>query len=138
MSSLSVVRKAVADTLSSVIPELSAYDKIVPQINYPGVVVHPEESDFTMAFKRGTISWDLNLLVLVSGLEPYIHQDLLDELVDISGPRSITQAIDNNRDLGLGQNNCYAHVNGMAAYWIRYLSAHYGATIKLKVITRGI
>lgn len=136
MSSLRVIRKAVADTLKDpTIEGLSTYEKIVPQINYPGVVVHPEEANYTKAFKRGLVQYEISLLVLVGGLEAYASQELLDELITPSGPKSIVQAIDNNRTLGLP--DCDAHVSELSAYWVRYLSAHIGARLKLNVVTPG-
>jgi len=127
------VRKGIKTTLEDpVIPGLSVYDKINPQVNYPGVVVHPDEADYTMAFRQGVVKWDINLLVLVGGLETVVMQDLLDELVSPYGEMSISQAIYNNRTLGLP--NCDAHVRGVNRYWVRYLSAHYGASLKMHVV----
>jgi hypothetical protein len=136
MSSFSAIRTALKVSLEDpVIEGLTAYDKIPAQMNYPSVVVHPEDADYTMAFQRGVVTYRFNLLVLVGATDSFARQDELDELVAPFGSKSIPKAIDSNRTLGL--SDCDAVVLGIERYWVRYLSAHIGASLMCRVLSRG-
>lgn len=136
MAGLAEIRKAIRTTLEDPgIPGLTTYNKIPSQMNYPCVVVHPDDIDYTKAFQRGLIVMDFNLIVLVSSLDmSEIAQDDLDELVNFQGPRSIPFKIYQNKSLGL--DSVEAHISSMSNYMVRYLNAHVGATLKLRVLTR--
>lgn len=136
MSTLPEVRQAFRDALADpVIVGLNSYKSIPSNPIYPCVIPIPKEADYTKAFQRGIVVWEYDLIVLVSGLDSEGSQDRLDQLIDISGGGSIPNALYNNRTLGLGDVD--VAVTGVGGYLIRFLNIHVGATLKVRVVTRG-
>jgi hypothetical protein len=139
MASLRLIRTAVANLITANItsdPRITAYRTLQSVKATPAVVVGPASSNFAAAMKRGADQWLLNLHVLVSDTDTTIGQDLLDDLIDGEGSRSIRAVIFDNPTLGLPNVN--AHIAGLAAYGVTFEATplqHIGATLQLAVVT---
>lgn len=114
MASLTAIRAAVKETLVSSIDGLMVYDTAPGGVVGPAVVVVPVEADFVVAFGRGADTIELDLIVFAPASDLAVGQATLDELVTGAGPRSIRQAVFNNRTLGLAGVD--AHVARMSDY----------------------
>ncbi len=124
------------DALSDpVIPGLSAYKAIPSNPLYPCVIPMPESANFAKAFQRGLVEWDYSLIVLVGGIDGDVAQLKLDQLIDISGPMSIPNALYTNRTLGL--NDTDVAVLGVSSYLVKFMNTYIGASLKVRVITSG-
>lgn len=141
MSSLEVIRTAIKTTLGGAIDALHTYDTVPDASNLPCVVVAPFSADFDVTMARGTDTWQIDLIVLVSDTERKVAQDQLDSFVTGAGSNSIRQAIFAARDLGLGAaSGTNAHISGMSSYGARWTMSslgHVGAKLRLVVHTKG-
>lgn len=138
MASLSTIRDAIKTTLESAIGGLSVYDTVPEASNLPAIVVVPNMASFDVAMGRGVDTWEFDLAVLVSFSDADIAQDSLDDYVTGAGPKSVRQAIFNNKTLGLTDAN--AHVHEMSDYGSGFEMAkvqHIGAKLRLVVHTKG-
>lgn len=139
MASLEAIRDAIKTTIEANVTTLHCYDTVPDAANVlPAVVVIPYSTDFEVAMGRGTDSYEIDLLILVSTSDMDIQQDSLDAYVSGSGTSSIRQAIFNNKTLGLTSTN--AHVSEMLEYGMRFDAAgypHIGARLRMKVHTSG-
>jgi hypothetical protein len=138
LSSLSTIRAAVKSTLETAIQSLRVYDTVPEAVELPAVVVQPTNADFDVAMGRGTDTWTLELLVLVSWGDSDLAQNALDDYISGAGDSSIREAIFNNR--GLGLTDCDAHVRDLTSYGVRFQAAqidHVGAVLTMTVHTRG-
>lgn len=142
MADLMTIRAAIIDTLEAGIPGLKGY-KTIPEnaLVLPAVVVQPLNSDFTVAFGRGTDESNFVLLVLVSYNHLEVAQTNLDPFVSGSGEKSIRQCIWNNRSLGIGAD---AHIGRMYDYGMRFEGDYQGrsheqlgARLSMTVYTKG-
>lgn len=135
MSTLTEIRAALVDTVGGhVQKDLYGYQVVDGMLNLPALVVRPSDADFAVAMNRGTETWELDLIVLVSRADDETSQDDLDEFVSKEGPNSIRQAIFNAPDLGLGDVDAF--VKGMRGYGGEYQVArvpHVGAVLKVVV-----
>jgi hypothetical protein len=86
------IRQALAALLSE-IPGLNVYPFVPDAPALPAVVIYPFESDFAVAFNRGTDQWRFRVQVLVSSTSDRSGQELLDELISGAGPRSLRERI---------------------------------------------
>lgn len=140
MASLEAIRDAVKTTIETNITSLHVYDTVPGEANVlPCVVQIPFSADFEVAMGRGSDTWEIDLLVLVTTADLDIGQDALDAYVSGSGSRSVRQAIFANRQLGLADGTS-AHVSEMLEYGMRFEAAaydHIGARLRLKVHTPG-
>lgn len=141
MASLKTIRTAVKTTLEAAIAGLTVHRTVPGTANVPCVVVRPspdETADFLVAMKRGTDTYQLDLLVLVNRADAQLSEDALDEYVTGAGSASIRQAIFAAKTLGL--SNTDAHVVGVSGYGAAYEVAgvqYSGATLRLVVHTKG-
>lgn len=139
MAGLEAIRDAIKTTIETAITTLHCYDTVPDSANVlPAVVVIPFSTDFEIAMGRGTDSYEIDLLVLVSTSDMDIQQDSLDAYVSGFGSSSIRQVIFNNKTLGLTSTN--AHVSEMLEYGMRFEAAgypHIGARLRMKVHTPG-
>jgi hypothetical protein len=138
MATLQEIRDAFKTTLGAAIGSLSVYDTVPEAVNNPAAVLIPDMAAFDKAFGRGTDSYEFDVAVLVSFTEADIAQDSLDDYVTGSGPKSIRQAIFQNRTLGLPDVD--AHIEGMSDYGSSFEMSsvqHVGAKLRLVVYTKG-
>lgn len=136
MPTLSEVRTAVASTLRTAItPELNVYHRVRPSVVAPAIIVMPAEADYLEVFGNAGTGWELDLVALVSPADEDAAQDLLDELVEPTGARSIIAAIAATPTLG--RNDCHGVVRRLNNYGIRYqvgVDDFIGATLRMFVI----
>ena len=138
MATLAQVRDGISTTLQAAISGLSVYPRVESAINLPAVVVAVADGiDYMVVMNRATMTWELDLHVLTSATINQLGQLDLDELIDISGARSIPQAL-YGADLGLAETQ--AHVESMSGYGGQIEAAgidHIGATLRVIVHTKG-
>ena len=140
MASLNQIRTAVKTTLEAAITGLTVHRTVTGQINVPAVVVRPgdDTADFDVAMGRGTDTWNLDLLILISRADAELSEDQLDEYLTGAGDKSIRQAIFNARTLGL--SNTDAHVSGASGYGGNFEVGgvqYAGVALRLVVHTKG-
>src|SRR4030042_4167996 len=109
------IRTAIADTINNNVADLRAYDTAQDIVAVPAMLVLPADSDFVVAFARGSDTYQFDLFVMVSRTVPRTAQNALDAYVTGAGGRSIREAIWNNKALGLADGT-EAHVRGMSRY----------------------
>lgn len=139
MAGLKEIRDGVKATVDANVDGLQAYAKVEDIVNLPALLVLPVESNFNVAFGRGSDTYQIDLFVMVSRVVPRVGQNSLDAFVTGAGPQSIRQAIFNNRTLGLADGT-EAHVSGMSRYGGTFPAAsieHIGAALRLVVTTPG-
>lgn len=137
MPSIAAIRTAAKDIIEANVSGLAGYDKIPDIVNVPAFIVAPSETDFNVAFGRGFDTLTFDVIVLVSRVVSESAQDALDDYVNGFGPKSLRQAVFNNRDLGIGVD---AHISGMSRYgatWTVSQTEYYGASLRLVVRTSG-
>lgn len=138
MASLASIRTAIKTTLEAAIDGLHVYATAESANVVPCVVVIPQAANFDVSMGRGTDTWSLELLVMVSPSDPEIAQNELDSYITGAGSTSIRQAIFNARTLGLSGTD--AHIAAVSGYGGRFESAgidHIGAVLTLVVHTAG-
>ncbi|HEY9414190.1 MAG TPA: hypothetical protein VIQ30_05485 [Pseudonocardia sp.] len=141
MASLKDIRTAVKTTLEAAISGLTVHRTVPGTVNVPCVVVRPspdDGADFLVAMGRGTDTYRLDLLVLVSRADAQLSEDTLDGYVTGAGPSSIRQAIFTAKTLGLADTD--AHVAGVSGYGATFEAggvAYSGAALRLVVHTKG-
>lgn len=140
MATLTQIRTAAGSTLEAAISGLKAHRTVPGSAAGDVVVIQPAEEfvDFNVAMGRGSVTYQLDLLVLVPNGTLALAQDALDAYVTSAGGRSIRQAIWNARTLGLASTD--AHVSGGGAYGLDYTlgqTQYLGATLRLVVHTKG-
>jgi hypothetical protein len=137
VATLAQIRAGIKTTLEAAIPDLHVYPHIVSVQRLPAVVVYPADADYRQVMRRAHMEWPLDLYVLCSAAEDTLGQYELDELIDITGPRSVVEALF-GEDLGL--DGTQTHVATMTRYGGRFDSAgvdHVGAVLRLTVHTPG-
>lgn len=143
MAGLKEIREAVKDTLETAIPSLVVHASVPDSIPVvPAVLVIPWTAEFNVSMGRGTDTWELDLLVLVSTTEIGLRQEDLDDYVTGAGAKSIRQAIfnANTPTTGLGITGTNAHVAQLLEYGARFPVGeieHLGARLRLIVHTSG-
>lgn len=137
MASLAQIRTALASTITSTISGLEGHDKVPESINVPGFMVVPRSTDFDKAFGRGLDGYGFDVIILVSRSVDELAQSALDDYVNGFGPKSIRQAVWNNRALGL---DVEATVTGMSDYGATFEVGgveYVGARLATDVLTSG-
>lgn len=139
MASLTEIRTAIAETLST-LPGLVGVYRTVPEVTeVPAIVVDVDTVDFVRAMSRGTDTWNLSIYVLCSYADAQLGQDALDAYVTGAGVYSIREKVFLNRGLGL-TDGTDAHIDSITEYGARYEAAgidHVGATLSMIVHTPG-
>jgi hypothetical protein len=146
MSSLEEIRGGIADTIRDYVSsaediDLYCYPYVKGSVNLPCVMVMPggggrdnKAGDFIMAMNRGTEMWSFQLLVLCGRSDEDSGQQLLDKLIDKSGPLSVRQALWQTPDVGLGDVDVM--ITGVAEYHGQYEMVrvpHVGAALQVQV-----
>lgn len=133
---LAEIRNALASTINQqTSAAVYTYAQVQSRGNFPAVIIEPEESDFSVAFKRGADEWVFNLYVLVRGADDALMQKQLDTFVTGDGPDSIRRVLFDNRTLGL--EGVSAHVYKMEGYGYEFKwegTQHMGAKLKVRVV----
>lgn len=138
MASISQIRTALTSTITGAIPGLEGHAKVPESINVPAFMVIPRETDFTVAMGRGVDKPGLDVVVLVSRSDDELAQLALDDYVNGFGPKSIREAVWNNRSLGL--TNTEATVVRMSDYGALFEVGgvdYVGARLAVDVLTSG-
>lgn len=138
MPTLTQVRTAARDTITTAIPSLFGYRTVPDVVNGPAVIVAPSDIDFAVTMGRGFDTVTLDVTVLVAITDAALAQDGLDAYVTGSGAHSIREAIFNNRTLGLAGTD--AHISAMRSYGATYdvnEISYVGAVLELVVTTTG-
>jgi hypothetical protein len=93
---------------------------------------------------RGNITWEIPIYLLAPDSNYDRATEILDELVDTKGDRSVFQAIWNDRSLGVvdsnGLQDVDAHVDTLTAYGVTFDNAgvpHIAAVLNCVVHTPG-
>lgn len=143
MADLLAIGTAFKTTIEANIPGIQAYDKIPENVlTLPAVIVTPDNSDFDVAFARGTDTHQFMLVVLVAYNHLEVAQNNLNPYVSGSGPLSIRECIFNHRDLG--NPGWQAHITRMYDYGMRFNAKYqgsvleqFGARLSMTVYTSG-
>jgi hypothetical protein len=138
MATLNAIRDAIKTTLKANLPGVHIYDNVPDVQEVPCVIVLPIMADFTVAFARGSDTWQFDLVVSVSRVDVQDGQEQLDKYVSGSGAKSIRQIIFNNPTLGLADTD--AHIKSMKGYGGNFDTAgnnYVGALLRLVVVTSG-
>lgn len=139
MAGLEAIRDAVKATIDANMDGLRAYAKVEDIVNLPALLVLPVETNFAVAFGRGSDTHQIDLFVMVSRTVPRVGQNSLDAFVTGAGAQSVRQVIFANRTLGL-TDGTEAYVSGMSRYGGSFPTAsieHIGAALRLVVTTPG-
>lgn len=121
MASITRIREGLYGVLNA-IPRLQTYGKLTESIELGdgGAVVVGPFGYTPGAMGRGNFEYEVTLYAIVSLTDYATATDQLDELVNPFGPRSIYEAIWNNRSLGIldadGRVDVDASVSGMSNY----------------------
>jgi hypothetical protein len=145
MAHLSVVRAAIG-------ARLGAIDKLVVTPNLAetttlgdggGAVVGGPTGGMT-AMGRGDFQWEIPLYLLAPASNYDRATEILDELVNPFGDRSVWEAFWNDTSLGVLDSNglvdVNAHIDGLTAYAVEFANAgvpHIGAVLNCVVHTPG-
>lgn len=135
MPTLKQVRAAFGTTIAANLGGFTVYHRVAANMLVPCLVVMPTAADYLVTFNRGGDMWDFNLHILVPSADDDVGQDLLDEYVAGTGPRSIVAIIHANKSLGLAGTD--AHISGMTGYSFRFEAVgtpHIGATLRAQVL----
>jgi len=146
MASITRLRNGLHEVLNAV-PKLQVYSRLTEDINLGegGAVVVGPWGYVPNAMGRGNFAYDVTLYVIVSLADYGLATDQLDELVNPFGPRSIYEAIWNNRSLGVydadGAVDADASVTAMTNYGGTLADAagidHLAAQLTLAVYSPG-
>ncbi len=105
MASLTQIRAGLADRLRT-IPSVNVSELAPNVIVAPAMIVTPSQAEIvTMA--RGTVEYTLTITVLVS-MTDITDQNILDGLLETTGPSSVFAAIADDVTLGLEATNAAA------------------------------
>lgn len=146
MASLARLKQALADTIEghvSLSQEINVFTYIPDLIQTPAVCIDVHRSDFDGAMARGDDMWRFNVYVVVQRGDAENSQGELDEFLESAGPRSIREAIFNNPDLGVDEDQhgfVQAFVSGVHEYGGGYRDARIdvvGAILRVDVHTDG-
>lgn len=146
MARPSALRKAIFDVLNA-LPDVQTYQRLTEAVNmgpHGCVVIGPMEADYHQAQGRGLSGWGCVLYTIVPLADYGLATDALDELVASTGPRSVPEALWNNRSLGLlgpdgrPDTDCHAatltnYAGELAAVGVEHLAAQ----LNLQIYTRG-
>lgn len=139
MASLVAIRQALAHTIKSyAATELNTYATVNDMVDVPAIIIEPLNADYTVAFQRGSDTWEFHIFVLVGRGSEGEAQNLLDELITGAGPNSIREILYDHDDLGLPDTT--ATVHSMRGYGGSFEIAkipHIGAVLKVRVDTDG-
>lgn len=139
MSSLANIRAALAKTIEDYVQdEIYVYQNVPDDLEYPALVIRPEEANFAGAMKRGDDVWKIDLYLVMSRADNENAQDILDDFATSGGLNSIRQAIDDNDSLGLDDTTAF--VRALKGYGGEFETArvrHIGAIFKVEVHTDG-
>lgn len=135
MPELSDIRTAVKTTVETAIPSIHVYDTVPDAIPVlPAMLVIPFQTEYDVVMRRGTDTYEFDLLVLVSTNDMGLRQTDLDGYVSGGGSNSVRKAIFETPTLGLENTN--AHVAQMIEYGARFPVGeieHLGARLRLVV-----
>lgn len=142
MTGLANLRDGIKTVLESEVTNLTVYPRFEGQIAIaPGggaVVVQVADINYDVSFQRSTMHWNFDLYVMTSAAVNSLGQYDIDELIDITGSRSIVASLYTEN---LGFTDTFAHVTGMREYGAQFSEAqdipHIGAILSLEVITKG-
>lgn len=145
MASLAKLKRALADTIEKHVTaeEVNVFDYIPDQIQTPAVCIDVHMSKFDGAFARGDDMWRFNVYIVVQRGDAENSQTELDSFLESAGPRSIREAIFNNPELGLDEDehgSVQAFVSGVHEYGGGYRDARIdvvGAILRVDVNTDG-
>lgn len=150
MASVQEMRDAIANAITSEIPELFSYPTIDAVTQVPCIIVGAPSANFAVQVQRGYATsamsmglnglqeWTFELYVLVAVPDLQTSQSQLDSYLDGTGEKSIRQAIFNNSTLGDVVEDCM--VFSMDQYGGSYATCkfpHIGARLTLRVLTSG-
>jgi hypothetical protein len=115
MATFAEIRSAVKTTVEDNIDGLKVYPRVPGNATSRALVVRPAiPTDFNVVMRRGTDTWQIDLVVVIGLGDMDVAQQHLDGYVDGGGANSIRKVIFDNRTLGLA--NTDAHVSGLIAY----------------------
>jgi hypothetical protein len=96
---LSTIRTGLGNRLRT-INGLRVAEHLPEQINAPLAVVQLERVEYHRAFAGGASEWQFVIVAVVGRMGERTAQQLLDDLMAWTGPRSLRAAIEADRSLG--------------------------------------
>jgi hypothetical protein len=97
---LAEVRQAIADAISSRLPQMQVSPYILAAPTPPAAHVFPSAVDYDQAMARGADTWMFTLQAFVGAISDIGSQVLLDKMLEPSGDVSIKEAVEADMTLG--------------------------------------
>lgn len=136
MATFAEIREALKTVIEANIEGLKVYPRVPGSATGRALIVRPAApTDFTVAMRRGTDTWQIDLVVVIPLGDTDVAQQHLDSYIDGGGDNSVRRVIFDNRSLGL--DNTDAHVSSLTEYG-QAANASYdnvSATLRLVVHT---
>lgn len=144
MASLEEIKQGLSNTIIAHMPDDSVFVyKDVPDVSQtPAIVIQPrprDTADFQGAFRRGMITWEMDVIVMVGRSEYEVAQESLTKLIDPVEEESIARALDSDHEIGL-EDGTDSNPNGIRLYGGQFDNAkipHVGAVLSVTVRTPG-
>ncbi len=134
MASLTTIRQALSDTVDNV-PGLRAFPTFQSQVNPPVAIIIPQRGQMmTWDTEDNSVTYFLQIVLLVSYGEDASSQAALDALLDSTGANSVLGALRASPSLGGQVNYCIpVSVGGYGTTeWAG--SQYYGCTIGVQAV----
>lgn len=133
MATITQVRNALADTITSAIPELNGYHNVPEVVQVPAIVVRPSNCNYIVG--GGTCQiWMYDVFVLVARTEADLKQDQLDSYLSTTGTKSIPAVLRSSYTLGLtGVDVVLEKMTGYGGQWEAARIMHIGAQLHVRV-----
>lgn len=136
MATFAEIRNALKQVIEANIEGLKVYPRVPGTSTGRALVVRPATpTDFTVTMRRGTDTWQIDLVVVIPLGDADVAQQHLDAYVDGGGNSSIRKVIFDNRTLDL--DNTDAHVSSLIEYGTAANASYdnVSATLRLVVHT---
>jgi hypothetical protein len=141
MTNLAGIRDAMGQVIDQGTEfELHVYKYADEVNNLPAVIIEPMTGDYDGAMANGMVTWQFNVYILCSrGAGSDDGQEILDQMIDVTGPNSIREILYNNSDLGLPDklNASATFMKGYGGSFDWAGISHIGAVLLVTVITDG-
>jgi hypothetical protein len=137
VATLAQIRQGIATVLNATDDRITVYPYWTSRLHLPAAVLIVGEADLRRTFSASFMEWPFRLYVLTSMGDPEFGQVDLDEYLDLSGSRSLFQALD-TENLGY-PNDVQVAVESVSDYGDFEAAGieHVGAILNLTVRTKG-
>lgn len=137
MPTLAQVRRGLYDTLNDNLSDVTVYQFVPEQLTLPALVIEPASGQVT-TMGRGSGEFNFTVSAFVSRTTD--AQQLLDELIDFQGTKSVIAVIHDNSDLDGAVTNRQASCSSWSGYGtveVGGVPTYITASLEVRVITEG-